>query len=463
MSKLKTVLYCLASLPPFLLGLLALSTFSPLSSGGLTVGLALGLALFGCAAFCWKVLRGGAPRPAAAYAVLLGTVLCVVLGTGALWRHRYEAFKKGCAAKGWPTSLADFREERGEADFAGPLLEKAYVRLGLESAKKELDAWSGPVLKPGESRPGGAWVRSCAGLESGAADPALGRPRLMPVDYGAAAADPINVPLPAMVPLITVGRCLRACASRAPDERRAWEQVARLQKLAALAASHRSTIGQAVACEFDAQAAKAALEVLARRPGAVLPEAAARALRERLRVNRLGEGLRSELAMSFDLTAWYRRGGSAGASRIGERVLSWVGFFEANGLAFGRMLAAFAAVQSREDSAGAAARVRSELEGLPGWPYVLARIAMPDFSRTFGREFEARTWCRLALAAGASARLRAARGRFPKDLSELGPDEALDETTGRPLVLRKPSGGGIELCGGDGKDSRGQDFCARLR
>ena len=49
MNKLKIAAYCLLSLPPFLLAGLALSMFSPLRSGGLTVGLVLGLALLGCA------------------------------------------------------------------------------------------------------------------------------------------------------------------------------------------------------------------------------------------------------------------------------------------------------------------------------------------------------------------------------------------------------------------------------
>ncbi|MBI5240355.1 MAG: hypothetical protein HY926_07765 [Elusimicrobia bacterium] len=473
MKRIGTFLYCAAGLLAAGMMALALSTFSPLRSGGLTVGAALGLALLGGAGFCRRALRGDPSERTPALAGLILAGLCLMLACGAFWERRHESFKKDCAARGWPTSLADFREARPEQDFAQAPLEQAYARLGLEAVKKELEPWGGAVLAPGASRPAGAWARACARIEAGDVDSALmRRSRLAPMDYAAAAADPLGAPLPALSAHVAFSRWLRACAGRAPDDGRAWAQVGRLRQLARLAATHRTMIGQVVACELDAAAAKAALEVLARRPlRAALPEPAAGALRERLALSRMTEGLRSELAMSFDMTSWFKGPGSSGSWRTAERVLSWVGFFDINGLAFSRMLSGFAEVKTRAEAEAAAARAREALEGLPDWPYLLARIAMPDFGRLFLREFEARTWCRMALAASALGRFRAARGRYPKDLAELSPSflapgEAADETAGQGLVYRA-SPRGFELCGrgpkADGKDSRGQDFCVRVR
>jgi hypothetical protein len=472
MKKMKTASFCLLSLPPFLMAFLAVSTFSPLHSGGLTIGLALGLALVCWSGFCWRVLLKSPSGAAAPCAGLLFAGLGIVLATRALWQHRYDTFKKDCAAQGWPTSLADFREDRPEQDFAQGPLEQAYARLGLDAVKKDLESWGGPVLAPGESRPGGAWARACPKLEAGGVDAAfMTRSRLLRVDYAAAAADPMGAPIPAVGQHIAWGRWLRACASRAPDQGRAWAQVGRLLQLSQLVATHRSTIAQVVACESDILAAKTAIEVLLRRPRAALPEAVSRPFRERLRENRLAAGLRSELAMSFDMTAWFQGPGAAGVSRLGERVLSWIGFFEINGLAFSRMLAGFAGVKTWADAQAAGARVEAQVAGLPGWPYLLVRIAMPSYGKTFIREFEARTWCRMALVVSAAGRFMSAKGRPAKDLAELSPKflapgDALDESSGRDLAYRALPGQGFDLCGsgpqGDEKDSRGRDFCVRV-
>ncbi|MDD5629299.1 MAG: hypothetical protein PHU21_09555 [Elusimicrobia bacterium] len=451
---------------------LALSTFLPLSPGSLN--LAAGVVLGALAAFALvKSLRlhrrfragGQAGTGAALVALLAAASLCVVLAVKAVWHGRLESLRLEVAARGWPTSLAEFQEDLPDASYAQSALEQAAAKLDLAGpVKKDLQAWGGDLLdSAGGPKAGGTWGRLCPTVDGLVDKACQGRTRLAKTDYVAAAKDPLNMPLPKMAQLPTAARLLRACASRQPAAR-AWAQVDRQWRLAALAGTHRSLIAQLVAVDMETLGVKTALDILQRQPRAVLPDRLARAFRQRLGRNRVSEGLRAELAMHLDIPASLGRGWAGGA-------LAWSGVIDLNVLATARMVARDAAVQTMSEARAAQQLCDAELQALPSWPYFLARVAMPSFGQLYVREFEGRDWARLALLSSAAARFRAARGRWPAALAELAPrfcepGDLRDETAGTGFVLRA-KGGGFELCAGglkgDGKDFRGAEFCARVK
>jgi hypothetical protein len=324
---------------------------------------------------------------------------------------RLDAFRADLAAKGYPSSLSAFEEKLPDSLYATPALSDAIAALDPSFAREthpglELGRWSPATLKKESayaSRYEGALTKTIQPLTRGRFS------RYMKIDFAEAAKHPLNAPIPKFSGIIMTGNILSICAvSRAytGDLARAWEHERSLLGLAGLLAHEHTLIGKMVALSLRRQAAGAVVNIRLAKPSVKLPKDIQEELERTLSDELVADGIKSELAGTFDLRQEFERepgalagvfaGGGDGRAvdKLSMIVLRSLGFFDVNFLATARHLSVIASSASDEDKKAA----EKTITELPRWPYLLAVIAAPNLEKPRQREKEYKELAQRALA-----------------------------------------------------------------
>jgi len=451
------------------------------------------LALF----FIRRVLgRGEAGEPGRR----LGALGLLALAAGVLlyalhahWQARAEAAKRGIAGRGFPVSLAEFREE---------LPDSRYACAPLSAVEKDFD----PVFytKITHADGGGArWTSETAKIEAVYAArftpylekrlaPVLKQKytRYMKVDYVQAAAAPLRMHELRLWNITTIAKAAKLCAvSRAAegDTGEAWE-LARLPfSISAILLNERTLFSKMAALAIRAQGVDAAEGILLNRPGAAIPKDVLDRLKEASEGNLAGEGFRSELAYQYDVYNFMNRADFRLFSGLGSlsgmlmsspgtaglrveyavfSILRGIGIFDLNSIATGAYFTGVDETGPWEEIYQQSIKAEASAAALPAWPYFLVKDTLPSFFRLKAREFDVQARARLTLALAELRAWRQAHGKYPAKLSELKPEAGPDVFSGKEFIYT-PMAGGFDLCSagasGDKKDTSGKDLCIRQR
>ena len=508
-----------------LLGALSLSTFSPVNSSLITLSAALIVAavasfyalpwavnkeklfkITGIAVvektteprklfwFKWTSSRGtvpgiveirGIPSLLLRFSAVIAVSLLAMLFTHSIWHGKAEASKQSFKEKGWPSSLADFREDLPDDQYAATAFESALLKIDMRAMDEKTDLALKPVKWDKDTfRRQAAFVARLAPLITGEVVPTLkGRTRWMKADYLAAVKDPLNMPVPKYMDqikfskLLRLSACVEAVRGNLPA---AWGYVRLQLKIAELVSTEPSLIGKVVTVTLRRQAALAAVGIMLNRPETGVPSDIAKTLRVFPAGSLVSEGMKTEAAIRLDLIAspfpQEDKNKITGLERISwevlERLVLFTGLTDISILKSVSYFSQLIITPSRYrlfEPLGS--KADQELEALPDWPYILAKMATGKFSDLHEKEWEMKAWAQMALITSAAGKYYSAHGRYPAKAGELSPgflseDLLADPFSFRELEYAAASGGkSFSLCSvgpkGKHKDSKELAFCVQ--
>ncbi|HAH06146.1 MAG TPA: hypothetical protein DCM05_06400 [Elusimicrobia bacterium] len=378
-----------------LVGLLSFSLLLPVWTGRYTFY----IAVFGAAVFAGLTRRWWKPWPAGPFLLRLGSLVMavwvVVAAVHGVVHRRFDRYRGELKAKGLPVSLAEFAETLPDDRYGEAAYEAAFARLDPEGkwpgfvAETKVERWSADSGKKTESL-----VRSAEPALLKELVPLSGRfSRYKKVDYAAAGRRPFDTQLPKFGPLMKAANMLKLCAAwRAwrGEPEKAWAHVRLLLDMGDLILTERSALAKAVVLRLRRFAAEAALMVKLNAPGAALPKDLAARFKKAAVERPMSEGLEAEVAMWLDMRDSFEREPALGAGVWGgpdaaffERALGrWavaMGLMDVNIQASAEHHSSWTQVESPDQLRELERRER-ELEDLPLWPCMLARLATPRFS-----------------------------------------------------------------------------------
>ncbi|MBI3552530.1 MAG: hypothetical protein HY077_08420 [Elusimicrobia bacterium] len=442
--------------------------------------------------FSWSQTAHG-PDAAPARSALAGPalwllVMAVVVRLFMWTTHRghhgaLDAFMAELRTRGVPASLADFAEDPPDARYGESAFASALANLDPKrtfNSKKhpgeELKAWT-PQTAEAEA----PFVREFEPVVVKEFLPLAGRySHYKKVDFRAASRNPLAMPIPKLAELIKLGSVFKLCAEShafRKDYAKAWPYVKAELDVADMVASERSLISKMVTLALRRQAVSGVVVMLLGDPGLTIPKDLAKRLEALLGQYLARDGLRCELAFQLDFRDWIEGVSRPAQSVTGlderfeyvlERLASAMGVVDLNVLEGARIATGGATAaswaQAREDSGAA-----EKLVALPAWPFFSLTLAVPRYSELHRKDWDFKTWLKLALAGSALAEYRKAHGRYPAELSVLSPAYAargllMDDFSDRPFAYSPRAGGlGFKLCSagakGDGLDAHGDTMC----
>lgn len=431
---------------------------------------------------------------------LAGVCLLVIFGARVIWHGRVESLKRELKSKGMPLTLAEFQENLPDGRYAYAALSKAVEKdFSREFYDKMYhDGDSVGRWTPETFRKEAPYAAHYAPYLDKTLAPLLARKydRYMKVDYAQAALEPGAMPLPPLGNFLPIARAAKICAvSRAyqGDAAKGWSLIRLQLSLAGLLAGEKTVYSRMIALGLQRLAVETALDIMLNGTGAALPADIAGRFKEIMGGRLVSDELKCELAYQFDEYAFLSRLGgrrfvsgggifsapsldtdSGGSPAMwlqygGFAVMRMVGMLEINSLTTARHLSALAEDKPWARLAAENRELAVAVNGLPSWPYLLVKLALPEFSRMFEREFELKAWTQVALAYSELGRACREKGRCPKDISELpaktvSADLLKDVFNGGKLhYMPSKDGKGFELCSpgamGDRKDAFGKELC----
>ena len=427
----------------------------------------------------------GIPPLLSRLAAATAASLLVMMFAHSVWHSKAEALKLSIKEKGWPSSLADFREDLPDDQYAATAFESALLKIDMRAMDEKTDLALKPVKWDKDTfRRQAAFVAGLAHLITGEVVPTLkGRTRWMKADYLAAVKDPLNMPVPKYMDqikfskLLRLSACVEAVRGNLPA---AWGYVRLQLKIAELVSTEPSLIGKVVTVTLRRQAALAAVGIMLNRPETGVPSDIAKTLRVFPAGSLVSEGMKTEAAIRLDLIAspfpQEDKNKITGLERISwevlERLVLFTGLTDISILKSVSYFSQLIITPSRYrlfEPLGS--KADQELEALPDWPYILAKMATGKFSDLHEKEWEMKAWAQMALITSAAGKYYSAHGRYPAKAGELSPgflseDLLADPFSFRELEYAAASGGkSFSLCSvgpkGKHKDSKELAFCVQ--
>ncbi|MBU2573786.1 MAG: hypothetical protein KKH28_06915 [Elusimicrobia bacterium] len=502
----------------FAAALLALSTFLPPWGSHVTLGSVF--IVSGVFAFWFsrrapvrtslKSLRENSGQTMARSFGLIGRMLLtlaagsfvVITCTGAVWHGRVLVAKQSLKEKGLPVTLSDLQENLPYEEYAYPTLWKAMKKdFDWEFFKKICYVNGDYICTPETFKKKPGYAAHFAAYLDKKLPSLLSKKytRYRKVYYAPAPRNPYPIYFPRLYYFVASSRVAGLYAvslALKGDIAKAWALIGLQFDVADLLSNEKDPTSKLVVSHIRRQAADTALYIMLNRPDAVIPPDLVPHFKRILSDYLVSDALKYELALQFDSYAYLEGVGgreypSSGvwlypammdwsANPWGDfglwleygvyRLLRSMGMLDINSLAAARYFSALTTKGSWAQLISVNNRI--SLKNLPLWPYCLVKM-LPDYFRLHAEEWELKAWTQLALACSELGRYRMARGRYPKDISELSPesfsvDLLKDVFTGNqlsyvPAADRKS----FTLCSlgpdGDKKDRSGKELCVRRK
>lgn len=411
------------------------------------------------------------------------------------WHARAEDVRRTMDISGFPVTLAQFQEALPDGQYAYPRLAKA-IETDFDPAflNKIVHAEGAARWTAETARTEAAYAAHYAPYLERELAPLLKQKyaRFLKVDYAAVARDPFKAPEPGLGKLSSIAKAARLSAVSAAvkgDTAKAWELVRLQFALSDVLANEKFLLGKMVALGIRGQGLDSVAGILLNRPGAVIPKDLRLRLRAASGGDTSGSLLKGEVAYQYDLYNYFHGlnfsrfreiGGSSaflmsgpgGSGRaglaleyLGFSLLRRFGVLDMNSMASAGYFSTIAEAGSWAEVSARNREAEGRVNSLPSWPYLLAKISLPSYSRVLEREFVTRAKARLTLVCAELLRYRREHGKYPKNLSELGAGETAADVFVGGEFYYAPAAGGFDLCSagaaGDRKDNLGKDLCVR--